>query len=256
MKDKQLLNKISVITGAGDGMGRSIAKLFACEGAIVVINDINLDKAKETEKEIYEINKNYKNKVLVVKADITNSDEVASMVREVKQKFGTIDILVNNAGILFSTRIEYISEEEWDMVVNVNLKGVFLCSKAVIQIMKEKKYGKILNMSSSAGKTVSTIGGAHYTASKAGVLGLSRAMAKELAPFNINVNAICPGLVDTDMVRDTIPKGKIVQYAGSFPIGRLSTPEEVADLALFLVSEKSSYIIGASIDINGGDLMI
>ena len=146
--------------------------------------------------------------------------------------------------------------DEWEKVMDINLKGTFLCSKAVIPFMKKNKWGRIVNMSSSAGRSVSTIGGSHYTTAKAGVLGFTRAIAKELAPFNITVNAVCPGLVNTKMVRKTISKDKIIQYARSFPIGRLSEPEEVADLVLFLASERSSYIIGASIDINGGDLML
>jgi NAD(P)-dependent dehydrogenase (short-subunit alcohol dehydrogenase family) len=254
--NKDFYNKVCIITGAGSGIGKHIAHFFAKVGAIVAVNDINYDRASIVAEEI---NKSYKlknNNVIALKTDVTNNGEVENMVKEVAGKFGTIDILVNNAGILFPTRFENISEEEWDNVINVNLKSVFLCSKAVIPFMKKNKQGRIINISSSAGKTVSTIGGAHYTASKSGVLGLTRAMAKELAQFNIIVNAVCPGLVNTEMVRGTIAKSKIAEYEKSFPISRLCEPEEVAELVLFLASPESSYITGAAIDINGGDLMV
>ena len=256
MYTKQLKNKVSIITGAGNGIGRSIARLFAAEGAIVVVNDINMDLALEASNEINIHNQSSKNTAIAMKADVNNDEEVSNMVREVIKRFGAIDILVNNAGILYPTKIENIDMEEWDRVLDINLKGTFICSKVVIPIMKKNKWGRIINMSSSAGRSVSTIGGSHYTTAKAGVIGFTRAIAKELAPFNINVNAVCPGLVNTVMVRKTISKEEIAEYAKSFPIGRLSEPEEVADLVLFLASERSSYIIGASIDINGGDLMI
>lgn len=255
VNSSQLKDKIAIVTGAGDGIGRSVSLLFADEGATVVISDIDIDKAHKVEEEINNDSK-YTGKALAIKADVTDEVEVLNMVNKVAQRFHAIDILINNAGILYPTKIEGIEMDEWEKVIDVNLKGTFLCSKAVIPFMKKNKWGRIINMSSSAGRSVSTIGGSHYTTAKAGVIGFTRAIAKELAPFSITVNSVCPGLVNTKMVQKTISKEKIAQYANSFPIGRLSEPEEVADLVLFLASERSSYIIGASIDINGGDLML
>ena len=168
MNFKRLLNKISIITGAGNGIGKSVAELLATEGSCVVISDIDLEKAKKVKEEI-----------------ISNDIQIGKMVEAVLSKFGTVDILVNNAGILYPTKIEDITEKEWDMVMDINLKGTFLCSKAVIPVMKKNKWGRIINVSSTADKTVSTIGGVSYTASKSGALGLTRAMAKELAQYNI-----------------------------------------------------------------------
>ena len=158
---------------------------------------------------------------MTLQADVSRKREVQRMVEEAVRRFGR---LINNAGILYPTRMEDIPEEEWDRIMDVNLKGTFLCAHAIIPLMKKGGGGKIVNFSSSAGKSVSTIGGAHYTASKAGVLGLTRHLAKELAPYNINVNAVCPGLIDTEMVRETISLGKIRSYEKSFPISRLGTP--------------------------------
>lgn len=250
--EKRLINRVGIVTGAGQGIGRSIANLLAEHGAKVAVNDVNMELI---EKVVNEINSH--NCVAIgIKADVSNSDEVSEMVNKVVQEFGTVDILINNAGVLRPTKFEQINEKEWDFVIDINLKGTFLCSKGVISIMKKKGKGKIVNISSSAGKSVSTLGGAHYTASKAGVLGLTRHLAKEVAGYGINVNAICPGLIDTEMVRKNCPPELIKKYEKSFPISRLGTREEVAELVLFLVSDESSYITGTSIDINGGDLMI
>jgi len=248
----KLKGKVAIITGAGQGMGESVAKLFAKEGAKVVVNDINENKAKMVAEEI----RSEAKEALAIRADVTNRREVSRLVEKTVEEFGTVHILINNAGILRSSKIEAISEEEWDLVLNINLKGTFLCSKAVLPIMKKNRYGRIVNFSSSAGRSVSTLGGIHYTAAKAGILGLTRQMAKEVAAFNINVNSVCPGLIDTEMVRDNCPPERLRHYEESFPIPRLGRPEEVARLVLFLVSDSSSYITGASLDINGGDLML
>ncbi|MBI4028677.1 MAG: SDR family oxidoreductase [Verrucomicrobia bacterium] len=157
--------------------------------------------------------------------------------------------------MLRATRIDDISLEEWKLVLDVNLTGTFLCTKAVLPPMKKQAHGRIINMSSSAGRSVSTLGGAHYTTAKAAVLGFTRAVAKEVAPFGITVNAVCPGLIDTEMVRDNCPPERLRAYEQSFPIPRLGTPLEVARLVFYLATE-ATYITGASLDINGGDLMI
>lgn len=246
-----LSNQVAIVTGAGQGMGAATAARLAHEGAAVVVSDINESKTARVAEEI----NNSGGRAVSAKTDVTKEDEVASMVGYAIDTYGSLSILVNNAGILYPTRIDDVTKAEWDQVLDVNLNGTFLCSKAVLSTMKQNGYGRIVNMSSSAGRSVSTLGGVHYTAAKAGVLGLTRAMAKEVAPFGITVNAVCPGLIDTEMVRIECTPERIRGYEESFPIARLGTPEEVAQLILFLVSD-SQYITGASIDINGGDLMM
>ncbi|MGE3798517.1 MAG: SDR family oxidoreductase, partial [Thermomicrobiales bacterium] len=181
---------------------------------------------------------------------------VHAMIEEIVERFGGLHILVNNAGVLRPTKVIEIPEEEWDWVVDVNLKGTFLVSQAVLPVMRQQEWGRVVNISSSAGRSVSTVGGAHYTAAKAGVLGFSRHLAREEAGHGITVNAVCPGLFDTEMVRHTIDDARTEAYAQSFPIQRLGLPEEVAELVAFLASDRAAYITGASLDINGGDLMI
>ena len=247
----RLSNQVAIVTGAGQGMGAAMAKLIAEEGGQVVVSDINQEKASVIADEISET----ETQALAIRADVTREKDVQAMVETTIEHYGTISILVNNAGILYPTRIEQITRAEWDRVLEVNLTGSFLCSQAVLKTMKKNRYGRIVNMSSSAGRSVSTLGGAHYTAAKAGVLGLSRALAKEVAPFGITVNAISPGLIDTEMVQAECTPERISAYEASFPIPRLGRPDEVAQLMLFLATD-SAYITGASIDINGGDLMI
>ena len=247
----RLSNQVAIVTGAGQGMGAAMAKLIAEEDGQVVVSDINQEKASVIADEISET----ETQALAVQADVTREEDVKAKVETTIEQYGTISILVNNAGILYPTRIEQITKAEWDRVLEVNLTGTFLCSQAVLGTMKKNRYGRIVNMSSSAGRSVSTLGGAHYTAAKAGVLGLSRALAKEVAPFGITVNAICPGLIDTEMVQSECTPERISAYEASFPIPRLGRPDEVAQLMLFLATD-SAYITGASIDINGGDLMI
>jgi NAD(P)-dependent dehydrogenase (short-subunit alcohol dehydrogenase family) len=171
-------------------------------------------------------------------------------------QLGRLDIVVNNAGILRPTRFELIDETEWELIITGNLTSTYLCCRAAIPELRRSGGGSIVNISSSAGKSVSTIGGAHYTAAKAGVLGLTRHLARELAADHIRVNAVCPGLIDTEMVRSTIEPDRIAAYASTFPARRLGTPQEVADLVVYLASSRSSYITGASVDVNGGDLTI
>ena len=247
----KLCNQVAIVTGAGQGMGAAIANLIAEEGGQVVVSDINEEKALIIVEEIRQKH----NQVLAVRADVTKEKDVRILVATTIEHYGTISILVNNAGILYPTRIEQITKSEWDQVLDVNLNGTFLCSQAVLETMKKNGFGRIVNISSSAGRSVSTLGGAHYTAAKAGVLGFTRALAKEVAPFGITVNAICPGLIDTEMVRAECTPEQISAYEVSFPISRLGQPYEIAQLVLFLTTD-AAYITGASIDINGGDLMI
>ncbi len=248
----RLQDQVAIVTGAAQGMGAAIASRLAAEGARVVVSDINLQKVAGVAERI---NDGANSSALAMKTDVTKEDEVADMVETTIEHYGTVTVLINNAGILYPTRIDNVTKAEWDEVLDVNLNGSFLCSKAVLPIMKENKFGRIVNMSSSAGRSVSTLGGVHYTAAKAGVLGLTRGMAKEVAPFGITVNAICPGLIDTEMARENCSPEQLRAYEESFPIPRLGTPDEVAQLIVFLATD-AAYITGASIDINGGDLMM
>jgi NAD(P)-dependent dehydrogenase (short-subunit alcohol dehydrogenase family) len=248
----ELDGKAAVVTGGGQGIGRGIAVQLAKAGANVTVADTDLKMASETAKILI----GHNSKAIHCALDVTDEQSVTSVVQFTLETFDRLDILVNNAGIMYRTRFLDIPEREWEDVIRVNLTGPFLCAQAVVPLMKDRGFGRIVNISSSAGRSVSTLGGAHYTASKAGLLGLTRAVAKEVAPFGITVNAICPGLIETQMAIDTTTPEEMRMFLDSFPINRLGTPEEIGDLVVFLCSEQSSYITGASIDINGGDLMI
>lgn len=246
MSEGKLTGKVAIVTGAAQGMGRCIAEALSNNGAQVACCDLKEVAVKEFADTI---------NGLGIKVDVTKENNVQELVKKTVETYGTVDILVNNAGILRPTQIDNITKEEWDLVLDVNLNGTFLCSKAVLPIMKKKNYGRIVNISSSAGRSVSTLGGAHYTTAKAGVLGFTRAVAKELGNYGITANAVCPGLIDTEMVRIECSDERIKAYEKSFPVSRLGTVEEVARLVLFIVAD-APYITGASIDINGGDLMM
>jgi NAD(P)-dependent dehydrogenase (short-subunit alcohol dehydrogenase family) len=245
-------NKVVIVTGAARGIGRAVAVLFSERGAHVVVNDVLEEAANETVNAIG----NLGGSAIAVGADVADALAVDKLLSTTLSTFSRIDILVNNAGVLCSTRLPEISEEEWNLVINSTLKGTFLCSQAVIPHFVREKRGQIINISSSAGKSVSTLGGAHYTAAKAGVLGLTRAFAKEMGEYNIRVNAVCPGLVNTDMVHRHVSPEMLQHFIETFPISRICEANEVAELVLFLASDKANYITGAAIDINGGDLMV
>lgn len=240
------------MTGAGQGMGAAIAHALASRGARIVVNDLQAERADRVAAELIAAGAT----AIAVPGNVIDAGDVRRMIERAVERFGAVHILVNNAGVLRPTRVADIAEDEWDLVIDVNLKGTFLCSQAVLAPMKTAGWGRIVNLSSTAGKNISTVGGAHYTAAKAGILGFTRHLAKEVAVDGITVNAVCPGLIDTEMVRATIDEQRVDAYARSFPIPRLGQPEEVAELIAFLVSDRAAYITGASLDINGGDLMI
>jgi NAD(P)-dependent dehydrogenase (short-subunit alcohol dehydrogenase family) len=244
-----LAGRVALVTGAARGLGRATAERLLAAGARVAVN---VRRSEQAEAIVQALGGD----VLTLLGDIASSATVRAFVAEVLDRFGRLDILVNNAAAAYSTRFEQISEEEWRRAMDVNLTAAFLCMQAVVPAMKAQGFGRVINLSSTAGKSVSTLGGAHYTASKAGLLGLTRAAAKELGPFGITVNAVCPGLIDTELTREHATPEELAAHARSFPIPRLGTAAEVADLICFLASEQSGYITGASLDINGGDLMI
>lgn len=245
---EDLSGRVAIVTGAGQGMGRAVAVALAARGAAVVVNDVN----RESAEAVAAVLRSGGAAALAIQAGVTDAAAVRGMVEQTVARFGGVHILVNNAGVLRPTRVADIPETEWDWVIAVNLKGTFLCSQAVLPAMKAAGWGRIVNFSSTAGKNVSTVGGAHYTAAKAGILGFTRHLAKEVAADGITVNAVCPGLIDTEMVRATIDDARAAAYARSFPIPRLGRPEEVAELVAFLSSGRAAYITGASLDINGG----
>ena len=247
-----LTGRVALITGAGRGMGRASAERIAADGARVVVNDLDETRAAEVADRLVSEG----SEAVGIAADVSDAADVSRLVDTTSERFGGVDILVNNAGVLRRTGILALDEDEWDLVLDVNLKGTYLCTRAVLPAMKEAGWGRVVNISSSAGRSVSTLGGPHYTTAKAAVLGFTRAVAKEMAPFGITLNAVCPGLVNTEMVSEVITGAQVRDYADSFPIGRLAEPEEVAELVAFLASDRAAYITGASLDINGGDLMI
>jgi len=253
MDTTRFAGKVALVTGAGRGMGRATALALAHHGATVVVNDLNAALAEAVVREIEDAGQ----RAMACVANVADEAQVQAMVAAIVEGFGTIDILVNNAGVLRATApLETISLEEWQLLMDVNVTGVFLCTRAVLPIMKARRSGKIVNVSSSAGRSTSTFGGAHYTTSKAAVLGLSRHTAREAAPYNINVNAVAPGSMDTEMVREMATPEHMERERAKIPLRRLGTAEDEANLVVFLCSEESSYITGATIDINGGDLIL
>jgi 3-oxoacyl-[acyl-carrier protein] reductase len=243
--------KVSIVTGGGAGIGEAIALAFAREGAHVAIWDLDGNRAEKVSSTIQEMG----HKSIAIQMSVANAREVNASVQRVLREYGRIDILINNAGICqVVPSLEEIKEEDWDRVLAVNLKGVFLCSKAVMGIMKKQKAGKIINMGSLAGKVGGIATGAHYAASKAAVMCLTKSLAKELGPYGVHVNAIAPGVIETDMTQ-MITGGDWRAYLSTIPLGRIGVVDEVAKVALFLASDEASYLTGEIIDVNGGQFM-
>ncbi|HEY0555753.1 MAG TPA: SDR family NAD(P)-dependent oxidoreductase [Thermoanaerobaculia bacterium] len=241
--------RVALVTGASRGLGFATAERLAARGAAVAVNVRDPERAEAAARTLGE-------RGFAAPGDLGDPAGRDAVIARTLDRFGRLDILVNNAAVALSTRFEQITEEEWRRTFEINVTAVFLLIRAALPAMKKQGYGRIVNLSSTAGKTVSTLGGAHYTASKAALQGLTRAAAKELGPHGITVNAVCPGLFDTELTREHATPELLEAAAKSFPIRRLGDPVEVADLICFLASEAAGYITGASLDINGGDLMV
>jgi 3-oxoacyl-[acyl-carrier protein] reductase len=246
---RDFAGRVAIVTGAARGLGHTIAERLLYRGASVAINVRDPAKADAAVAALG-------NQVLSVPGDITSEEIVSAIVARTLARFGKIDLLVNNAALALPTRFEQLTPAEWRRALEVNLTAPFLLTQAVLPSMKRQHYGRIVNISSTAGRSVSTLGGAHYTASKTGLLGLTRAAAKELGKYGITVNAVCPGMIDTELTRENAAPDLLMRLAEGFPVPRLGTPVEVADLVCFIASEHAGYITGASLDINGGDLML
>lgn len=242
--------KVALVTGASRGIGRAIALKLAAEGAKVAINYAgNTAKAEEVKAEI---EKNG-GEAILVQADVADSAAVETMVNTVVEKFGQIDILVNNAGITRDGLMMRMKDEDFDAVINTNLKGVFYCTKLVSKLMMKKRSGRIINMASVVG-LMGNAGQTNYAAAKAGVIGFSKSAAKELAARGITVNMVAPGFIDTDMTATMTDKAKEMTLTG-IPLNRMGTPEDVANAVAFLVSDNASYITGQVINVDGGMVM-
>jgi len=246
----KLDNKTAIVTGSRQGIGRAIAKAMAKEGANVVVSDIN---QKDCEKVVNEI-KGLGGRGLALKCDVTSRADVEVMVIRTVAEFGKLDILVNNAGIIAFKPFLELTDEDWDNTINVNLKGQFLCAQVAAKEMTKNNWGRIINIASisSGGCGIAFPLVAHYTASKGGIIALTEALALELTSQGINVNAICPGAIDTDMAKGVKDSGELERVLIRIPKGRLGQPEDIANLAVFLASEESDYISGAAIIIDGG----
>jgi 3-oxoacyl-[acyl-carrier protein] reductase len=244
--------RVVLVTGAARGIGRAIAAAFAGEKASVVLNDVGpQDRLQAVAGELSAATAC---RVTVIAADVKRYDEVQEMVRRVGREFGRLDVLVNNAGIIRRGSIETVTEQDWDDVIGVNLKGAFNCCKAAADIMIRQRYGKMINVSSVAAKTGDITSAPGYGPSKAGMDALTKTLARQLAHYGINVNGVAPHAIETDMSAEWPPE-KRKAIIEAIPLKRLGKPEDVAEAVLFLASEKAAFITGEILDVNGGFIM-
>ncbi len=244
-----LAGKIALVTGAAQGIGRDIALALAADGADAAICDVNLEAAQKTSADIEALGK----KSLALKANVAASADVTAMIDQVVGKFGKIDILVNNAGITRDGLILRMKDEDWDLVLSINLKGAFLCAKAALKYMSKQRSGTIINIASIVG-AMGNAGQANYVASKAGLIGLTKTIAREYANRGITANAVAPGFIDTAMTQ-ALSENVRTELAKQIPMGKLGTPADVANAVRFLASPWASYITGQVIHVNGGMYM-
>ncbi|RKY78547.1 3-oxoacyl-ACP reductase [candidate division KSB1 bacterium] len=244
----QLKGSVALVTGGARGIGRAIVLELASRGADVVVSDINLDGAEKTAKEA----EAFGVKAMAVAGDVSNSEDVAEMVAKATEKFGKIDILVNNAGITKDNLLMRLTEQDWDLVLKVNLKGAYLCTKAVLRAMMKNRKGKIINVASVVG-VMGNAGQSNYAASKAGLIGFTKSVAKEVGSRNIQANCIAPGYIETEMT-DHLAEDVKEAFLNSIPLKRGGKPEDVAKVVAFLASSDSDYITGQVINIDGGML--
>lgn len=246
----KLKNRAAIVTGAARGIGKAIVRTFVREGAKVALVDVETANLERLDKEI----RGQGGQSVAVSCDVSKASEVKQMVEQVREAFGRIDILVNNAGIIRRGTIETVTEEDWDRVIEVNLKGTFNCCKAVAGIMKQQGCGKIVNVSSIAGKMGDITSAPGYGPSKAGMDALTKTLARQLAQYGINVNSVAPHAIETEMSAEWSPE-KRKAIIDAIPLKRLGKPEDVAEAVLFLASDSAAFITGEILDVNGGALM-
>ena len=245
-----LKDQVAIITGGARGIGRSIADKFAANGAHIALIDVNQEALDQAALEIAAA---YSVRTMTAKADVSRSSDVEEAVKKVLDTLGQIDILVNNAGITRDNLMLRMRDDEWDLVININLKGVFLCTRTVVRYMAKARKGAIINLASVVGQ-MGNAGQANYTASKGGVIALTKTTAREFAKRNIRVNAIAPGFINTDMTKVLSEQAK-TEMLHQVPLDRMGEPEDIANACLFLASEMSAYITGQVLAVNGGMLM-
>jgi 3-oxoacyl-[acyl-carrier protein] reductase len=245
----ELADQVAVITGSARGIGKTIALSLAHAGANIVVSDLNVEAGKETVQEIKSLGRD----AVWVEANVSSSDDAGQLIDQAQEKFGRIDILVNNAGITRDNLLMRMSEDEWDSVIAVNLKGTYNCIRAATKIFMKQRSGRIINIASVVGQ-MGNAGQANYASSKAGVIGLTKSVAKELATRHVLVNAVAPGFIETAMT-EKLPEKSRDALIQLIPLARLGQPEDVAKVVLFLSSERSAYITGQVINVDGGMVM-